>query len=121
MRLKFRTGGLSAEAFPSAETLTAWMDAALDREVPFKCTAGLHRAVRNDADGFAHHGFVNVLAATIAAFDGAAADETTAILRSDSPELTADNVSRARRWFTSFGTCDIDEPLTDLRTLGLIA
>ncbi len=72
--LKFRTGGLEAAAFPAAETLAGWIDAALDRETPFKCTAGLHNAVRHTGkDGFEHHGFVNVLLATMDAFDGAAA------------------------------------------------
>ena len=42
-----------------------WIDAALDRETPFKCTAGLHHAVRHTGDdGFEHHGFLNVLLAT---------------------------------------------------------
>ena len=34
---------------------------------------------------------------------------------SDTLDLTG-----ARRWFTSFGSCDVDEPLADLRALGLI-
>ena len=40
---------------------------------PFKCTAGLHNAVRHrDPDtGFEHHGFLNVLLATRASLDGA--------------------------------------------------
>ena len=32
LRLKFRTGGLEADAFPSAHALASWIDAALDRE-----------------------------------------------------------------------------------------
>ena len=73
LRLKFRTGGTEAHAFPSAPALAAWIDAALDRETPFKCTAGLHGALRHrdDATGFEHHGFLNVLVATRHAFDGA--------------------------------------------------
>ncbi len=47
LRLKFRTGGLEAAAFPTAEVLAGWINAALDRETPFKCTAGLHNAVRH--------------------------------------------------------------------------
>src|SRR5438132_1068788 len=71
-RLKLRTGGLEARAFPASSTLAGWIDAALDRELPFKATAGLHRAVRHRADdGFDHHGFLNLLVATRLAFDGA--------------------------------------------------
>ena len=32
---------------PDRHALAAWIDAALDRETPFKCTAGLHHAVRH--------------------------------------------------------------------------
>ena len=72
LRLKFRTGGLEAAAFPAAHALARWVDAALDRETPFKCTAGLHNAVRHTGtDGFEHHGFLNVLVATRMLFDGA--------------------------------------------------
>ena len=79
LRLKFRTGGLDAAAFPTAEVLAGWIDAALDRETAFKCTAGLHNAVRHTGDdGFEHHGFLNVLVATRQAFDGAAVDEVGA-------------------------------------------
>jgi hypothetical protein len=45
--LKLRTGGLEAHLFPAAATVAAWIDAALDRETSFKCTAGLHNAVRH--------------------------------------------------------------------------
>ncbi len=80
-RLKFRTGGLEADAFPAAHALARWIDAALDRETPFKCTAGLHRAVRHTSDeGFEQHGFLNVMVATQRAFDGAAVDEVVATL-----------------------------------------
>ena len=123
LRLKFRTGGLEAEAFPAAHALTRWIDAALDRETPFKCTAGLHHAVRStSAEGFEQHGFLNVLVATKRAFDGAAVDEVVATLEDrDGAGLAAADRSGARRWFTSFGSCSIDEPLEDLRELGLVA
>ncbi len=66
LRLKFRTGGVEAHLFPTAPTVAAWIDAALDRETPFKCTAGLHDALRHrdPETGFEHHGFLNVLTAT---------------------------------------------------------
>jgi hypothetical protein len=123
LRLKFRTGGLDASAFPSAEVLAGWIDAALDRETPFKCTAGLHHAVRNTSpEGFEQHGFLNVLVATHRAFEGAGTDEVVATLEDrDGPVLAAADRSSARRWFTSFGSCSVDEPLAELRELGLVA
>ena len=126
-RLKFRTGGLEAPAFPAAHALARWVDAALDRETPFKCTAGLHNAVRHTGDdGFEHHGFVNVLVATRRAFDGASTDEVVEVLEQrDGAALVADasslDLAGARRWFTSFGSCSVAEPLEDLRALGLLA
>ena len=123
LRLKFRTGGLEADAFPAAHALAGWIDAALDRETPFKCTAGLHHAVRNTSpEGFEQHGFLNVMLATHRAFEGAKVAEVVATLEErDGAELAAADRSGARRWFMSFGTCSVDEPLTDLRDLGLIA
>jgi hypothetical protein len=129
LRLKFRTGGLDAGAFPPAHTLARWIDAALDRETPFKCTAGLHNAVRHTSDeGFEHHGFLNVLLATRLAFDGATTDDVVGVLeqRDSGPLLQLwheqgdQTMARTRRWFTSFGSCSVAEPLDDLITLGLV-
>jgi len=125
-RLKFRTGGLDASAFPAAHALARWIDAALDRETPFKCTAGLHNALRHTgSDGFEHHGFLNVLVATGLAFDGAPLDDVVGLLEERSPatvvETAADlDLAGARRWFTSFGSCSVSEPLDDLLALGLL-
>jgi hypothetical protein len=129
LRLKFRTGGLEAEAFPPAHALSRWIDAALDRETAFKCTAGLHNAIRHTGDdGFEHHGFLNVLLATRLAFDGASTDDVVALLEQrDAEPLLAlwhdqgeQAMVRARRWFTSFGSCSVTEPLDDLTALGLV-
>jgi len=126
LRLKFRTGGLDAPDFPTADSLARLIDLALDRETPFKCTAGLHRAVRHTgADGFEHHGFLNLLVATRQAFDGAAPAEVRDLLELRDGEALTDlartlDLTGARRWFTSFGSCDVDEPLADLQALGLI-
>jgi hypothetical protein len=126
LRLKFRTGGLDASAFPSSEVLAGWIDAALDRETEFKCTAGLHRAVRHTGDdGFEHHGFLNVLVATARAFAGSGLPEVTQVLESrDAGMLTQAHAyeggAEARRWFWSFGSCSVAEPWADLRDLGLV-
>jgi len=127
---KLRTGGLDASLFPSESQVAAFVTACLDREVAFKCTAGLHNAVRHTAadTGFEHHGFLNVLLATRASLDGASQDELTAVLASrDGDDLAArardlseDQAAGARRWFTSFGSCSIDEPRHDLTALRLL-
>lgn len=119
LRLKLRTGGLDADAFPSAERLAGWIDAALDRELPFKCTAGLHRALpHTSSEGWQQHGFVAVLAATRVAFDGGSPDEVASVLRStDAAGLLDLDLAGARRWFGSFGSCSVGEPLDDLREM----
>jgi hypothetical protein len=122
--LKFRTGGVDADAFPSSRELAGCIDAALDRELPFKCTAGLHNAVRHrdPETGFEHHGFLNVLLATRAALDG---EDVVAVLDDTDPvarvkEIGEETLARTRRWFTSFGSCSILEPHHDLVELGLL-
>jgi hypothetical protein len=127
---KLRTGGLDPSLFPSAEQVASFVVACLDREVQFKCTAGLHNAVRHTAEntGFEHHGFLNVLLATRASLDGDSHDEVVQLLDSrDGAELAArarelgeDRAVGVRRWFTSFGSCSIDEPRHDLSALGLM-
>lgn len=129
LRLKFRTGGLHPSAFPEPSRLAAQIDAALDRETPFKATAGLHHAVRHqDSEtGWWHHGFLNLLLATAAAWDGAdprtvaaKVGESDARAVADDVRRLGDDLTRARRWFTSFGSCSVDEPLDDLVALNLV-
>jgi hypothetical protein len=129
LRLKLRLGGLDAAAFPGASTLAAVVDAALDRELPFKCTAGLHHAVRHRAadTGFEHHGFLNLLLATAAAWDGTAREQVVAQLEERDPgtvataaRAAATDLTSARRWFTSFGCCAVADPLADLLSLDLL-
>lgn len=125
--LKFRTGGLEAQLFPAAATVAAWIDAALDRETAFKCTAGLHHAIRHrdHETGFEHLGFLNVLLATRVAFDGATVAETAQVLDDHyANDLVAmarqSDLAGARRWFASFGSCSVTEPLEDLVGLDLL-
>lgn len=123
---KLRTGGLETDAFPPAARVAGFIEACLDREVPFKCTAGLHHAVRHTAadTGFEHHGFLNVLLATRASLDGGSRDDLVGVLESrDGPGLAAQTRSLAestRTWFTSFGSCSITEPVEDLTALGVL-
>jgi hypothetical protein len=128
--LKLRTGGLTADSFPSAAEVAAFIDAGLDRELRFKCTAGLHRAVRHRAEetGFEHHGFLNILLATRLSLDGNDVAAVAAVLDTTDAEAVREaleaagpaGLESARRWFRSFGTCSISEPLADLRRLALV-
>ena len=130
LNAKFRTGGLDHDAFPSAAELVTVIDAFLDRETSFKCTAGLHHGVRHTgADtGFEHHGFLNVLLATRALFDGAShTDAQQALEERDADtvaarvrELGVDGIVSTRRWFGSVGSCSVDDPVHDLVSLGLV-
>ncbi|MCK9868662.1 hypothetical protein MRI28_03175 [Nocardiopsis dassonvillei] len=126
---KFRTGGLTVEAHPAEEELAEFLHAAVELGVPFKCTAGLHHAVRHTtAEGFEQHGFLNVLLATAALLDGASEREAALVLADrDGPRLAAlaakltdDEARRVRDRFRSFGTCSVTEPLEDLVVLGAL-
>ncbi|MFG1922033.1 hypothetical protein [Cryptosporangium sp. NPDC048952] len=125
-RAKLRTGGLESAAFPPSEELAASIAACVTRGVPFKCTAGLHHAVRHTdpETGFTHHGFVNILVAVDALESGTAvewleemdASRLVAVVKG----WSAERVGRARAAFTSFGTCSVTEPIDDLIALGLL-
>lgn len=127
--LKFRTGGLTEDRFPGSTDLARCLVAALDRELRFKCTAGLHHAVRHhdESTGLEHHGFLNVLLATRVSLDGGGLDEVVGVLEdTDGPALAArlraepSTAARTRRWFTSFGSCSVPAAYEDLVELGLL-
>ena len=125
--LKLRTGGETADAFPDDAQLAAALGAAVQQDLRFKLTAGLHHAVRHTdpATGFEHHGFLNVILAVHAAEAG---DDVPAVLAERDTALVADSVSRldegergrVRASFLSFGTCSVTDPIDDLRRLGLL-
>ena len=128
---KLRTGGVTAAAFPDEHALADSLTTLVARRHAFKCTAGLHHAVRHRAadTGFEHHGFLNILLAVAAALDGAndstvanlLANHDSAHVASAIAGLQPDLCDAVRELFTSFGTCSIDEPITDLVTLGLVS
>ena len=130
IRAKLRTGGLEASQFPSPAELAASLSACIQRGIAFKCTAGLHHAVRHTdgGTGLTHHGFINVMVAVSALTDGGSAETAAERLsRTDAGHLTAalktwspQRVARVRAAFTSFGTCSVLEPVEDLVGLGLL-
>jgi hypothetical protein len=127
LRLKIRTGGLVATAFPDERQLAGVLAAAVRGGLPFKLTAGLHDPIRHrdPATGFEHHGFLNVLLATARALDGgdvaaALADQDGARVASAVAGLGDDLAGRVRHHFVSFGTCSVTEPVDGLVHLGLL-
>ncbi len=127
---KLRTGGATATAFPTDAEVAAFIDACVLEEVPFKCTAGLHSAVRHtDArTGFEHHGFLNLLVAASTAVQGGSRAETQrwvaerdeSVLVRRLGRMDATDAVVARSFLVAFGSCDLDEPVADLVRLGLL-
>jgi hypothetical protein len=124
---KFRTGGLAAELFPTPIELAAVISACHDRELPFKLTAGLHHAIRqtDPETGIVHHGFLGILAGTLAAAEGSTeVADVAALLASTDPlplvETARRHLHDRRPLWIGFGSCSIAEPLADLDRFGLL-
>jgi hypothetical protein len=130
---KIRTGGLEPDAFPTADQLAQQLSVLIEADLPFKATAGLHRAWPNrvtDERGrtLHQHGFLTVAMAVEALIDGAGTDAAVDLLQLDDPGriFTAlqgwdePAAARVRRRFRSFGCCGVTEPVDDLVALGLL-
>lgn len=125
---KVRCGGVTPDAVPSVEWLAEFLVACAARRLPFKATAGLHHPFRRrataDGTGQPQHGFVNLLAATSVALTGAGHDEIAKILDTVEDEGGRDLLiridRRSRTLLRSIGSCSIDEPVDDLKALGVL-
>lgn len=135
---KLRTGGVTADKFPSPAQI-AWVIAEVrEAGVPLKCTAGLHHPMRhyNESVKTKMHGFLNVFgAATLAFANGISHNQMQSILEDEDPtsfifdesgfewrglRVPASEISGARQFAMSFGSCSFDEPREDLRNIGLL-
>lgn len=129
---KLRCGGVRAELFPSTAAVAGFVRACARSGVPFKATAGLHRAVRHtDPDtGFVHHGYLNLLLAAALAADerSETSDAPDPVLDAlertgtDGPErdlatLLPSAVDAARALFVSYGSCSTNTPVAEARSL----
>lgn len=139
---KIRTGGVTAEAFPTIDAVADFLLACARQRVVFKATAGLHHAVRAahkltyeaDSDLATMHGFANVFLAAMLAWRGAekqAVIETLALAQAPAFtfneesvqwlefEAGVDEIAATRRDFaTSYGSCSFTEPLEEAQRLG---
>ena len=112
--------------------LADFLCGAAARRLPFKATAGLHHALRSET----MHGFLNVFTAAAFAWHGAERSRILEILDDCDPRafvfsedalrwrgeaLATAQIEEARREFAhSFGSCSFEEPVADLRELGLV-
>lgn len=125
LRAKLRTGGLEEAAFPAEQDVAHFISEAVWRGMTFKCTAGLHEAVRvRGRTGFEQMGFANILVATAVALEGGSErDVEAALLERDEDAVTEQLLgvgAPVRRAFAGFGTCSVIEPVEELVRLGLI-
>ncbi len=120
------------EGVPAAlAELAAFVHACWVRTVPFKATAGLHRAVRavDERDGLVHHGFLNLLVAAAFAARGETEGGLAAVVaETDSGRLAAwahevspGNAKLARSLLVAYGSCSTSEPREEAGALGLLA
>jgi hypothetical protein len=138
LRAKIRTGGVTAEGFPSAEQVVEFIRACLDRGLPFKATAGLHHPLRgaypltyeSGAAKAEMFGYVNVFLAAAFMREGMPDTDAVALLLERDPAaivvddqvirwrehvLTAEAIRGSRtRGLTSFGSCSFREPVEEL-------
>jgi hypothetical protein len=135
---KLRTGGVTAEAFPTSAQIGQALVAAASRQLPIKFTAGLHHPIRQFRDEVKTkmHGFLNVLgAAVLAAEHQWDASQTVAMLEDEDPrsfsftddffawrdwKIATERLQDRRKLVNSFGSCSFDEPRDDLRALNLL-
>ena len=135
---KLRTGGVTADAFPTSAQIAGALVTPATHQLPIKFTAGLHHPIRQFRDEVKTkmHGFLNVLGAAVLAAEHQWDAHQAAIVledeHSDSFSFTDDflawrewkiDVERLRyrrKFVTSFGSCSFDEPREDLRALNLL-
>ncbi|MFI6395339.1 hypothetical protein [Nonomuraea sp. NPDC050540] len=126
--LKVRCGGMTADAFPPAEHLGAFITHCVDNDIPFKATAGLHHAVRHfdPALGVDRHGFLNLVLAVCEAVEHR--DPVPVLRTTDVGHLVRlalavpeESAKRARELLVSYGSCSTSTPIDDLKTLGVIS
>lgn len=121
LRAKVRCGGARV---PSGGDLAGFIRGCRDRDLVFKATAGLHHAYPGGDD----HGLLNLLAAAVFGDEVAAlaAGPGSFMLDADAfrwGTRTADATELARVRGTllhSIGSCSFEEPVDELRSLGML-
>ena len=144
LRAKIRTGGVKAEMIPPPADVLGFIAACAERKLAFKATAGLHHAAAgsypltyepNAACG-SMHGFLNLFVAAGLLWHGLDAAQVTSVFTEQDASgclftdiglswkgwsLTTEQIAEVRGNFAiAFGSCSFEEPLADLKSLGLV-
>jgi hypothetical protein len=138
-RAKVRTGGVTPDAFPSADAVARFLRACTEAGVPFKATAGLHHPLRaeyrltyaDDSPRGMMFGFLNVFLAAAFVHHGMGDADVVRLLEERSPEairfsggavewrghrLDQGAIAAARAaGIAAFGSCSFTEPVGELR------
>lgn len=135
---KLRTGGVTANAFPTSDGIAAALMAAGTHQVPIKFTAGLHHPVRifHHSVQTKMHGFLNVLGAGVLGLEHDWAEKQFVEMLEDEDaasfsfaedsfawrdwKVATKRIAAHRELVTSLGSCSFDEPREDLRALNLL-
>ncbi|HZF40124.1 MAG TPA: hypothetical protein VE715_14955 [Blastocatellia bacterium] len=143
-RAKVRTGGVTADAFPSSFDLARFIKICAEEDLPFKATAGLHHPLRSvnkltyapDSASTMMHGFLNVFLAAAFAQNGMDVNRLVELLEEKSPEafqfdsgcvtwrdemIVRGQLRNSRNLLAiAFGSCSFEEPIEDLKKIGLL-
>jgi hypothetical protein len=141
---KMRTGGVTADAFPSSRQVARFIARAAELLVPFKATAGLHHPICGDypltyeaaAPRGRMFGFVNIFAAAVFAQSRLNERVLADLVEEEQPRafafddevltwrghtVTAKQIASARTSLgLAFGSCSFQEPVDGLRAMGLL-
>src|SRR5436309_328397 len=135
---KLRTGGVTADAFPTSAQIASALVTQAKHQLPIKFTAGLHHPIRQFRDEVKTkmHGFLNVLGvAVLAAEHQWNTDQAVMMLEDEDPNsfsftddffawrdwtIDTERLQYRRKFVRSFGSCSFDEPREDLRLLKLL-
>jgi hypothetical protein len=135
---KLRTGGVTAEAFPTSAQIAKALVTPATHQLPIKFTAGLHHPLRQYRQEVQTkmHGFLNVLGAAVLAAEHRWDVHQTATMLEDENtnsfsftndffawrewQIDTKRLQYRRRFAVSFGSCSFDEPRDDLRVLNLL-
>ncbi len=142
---KLRTGGLTQDLIPTAEQIADFLMPMAAAKVPVKCTAGLHHPLRSlqpltyepDCSTATMHGFLNVFLAACVLHEMDVDRPTVLHLLGETDgksflfddegvtwrglRISTERIAEAREDFAHcFGSCSFDEPIADLKRLGLL-